>query len=81
LRDLPALTSKGQLEKKSATGEWVAETGSIKQMDTAIEEIVGLTFEGFTRAVILPQGKFDEFLSGDTNKRRDVVARQNSDLP
>jgi exonuclease SbcC len=72
-RGLKGKTSKGQLEKQSATGEWVPETGSIKQMDTAIEEIVGLKFEGFTRAVILPQGKFDEFLRGDTDKRREVL--------
>lgn len=72
-RGLKGKTSKGQLEKQSATGEWIPETGSIKQMDTTIQEIVGLDFEGFTRAVILPQGKFDEFLRGDADERRDVL--------
>ena len=72
-RGLKGKTSKGQLEKQSATGEWVPETGSIKQMDTTIQEIVGLDFKGFTRAVILPQGKFDEFLRGDADERRKVL--------
>lgn len=44
----------GQLEKQSPTGEWVPETGSIKQMDAAIEEIVGLDFEGIKEEGLIP---------------------------
>jgi DNA repair protein SbcC/Rad50 len=72
-RGLKGSTPKGQLAKQSADGEWISETGSIKQIDVAIESIVGLDFEGFTRAVILPQGRFDEFLRGDARQRRDVL--------
>ncbi len=66
-------TPKGQLEKKAASGEWISETGAIREIDALIEDIVGLDFEGFTRAVILPQGKFDEFLRGEKEQRRDVL--------
>src|SRR5262249_18385357 len=33
----------------------------------------GLTYDGFTRSVILPQGQFADFLAGAPDKRRDVL--------
>ncbi len=72
-RGLKSGSVKGQLAKKSAEGEWVSEAGALKEMDIAIRRIVGLDFEGFTRAVILPQGKFDDFLRGDVKQRRGVL--------
>ncbi len=66
-------TAKGQLEKKSLDGKWMPETSSLRDLDKKIEQIVGLNFEGFTRAVILPQGKFDDFLRGNTDERRKVL--------
>lgn len=33
-----------------------------KAVDAAVEELLGLKVDDFTRAVVLPQGKFDEFL-------------------
>ena len=33
-----------------------------KRVDEEIEALLGLTVDDFTRAVVLPQGKFDEFL-------------------
>ena len=65
--------SRGQLEKKAPDGSWIPETSSIRDLEERIQRIVGLTFEGFTRAVILPQGKFDEFLRGDAKQRREVL--------
>jgi exonuclease SbcC len=38
-----------------------------------IERILGLDFDGFTRAVLLPQGEFAEFLAGSPDKRREVL--------
>jgi len=32
------------------------------EMDARVLELLGMTFEDFSRAVILPQGKFDQFL-------------------
>jgi len=37
----------------------VAEKGAV---DEAVEKLLGLSVDDFTRAVVLPQGKFDEFL-------------------
>lgn len=40
-----------------------------------IQEILGLTHDDFTRAVVLPQGKFAEFLSLKGNERRKMLQR------
>jgi exonuclease SbcC len=38
-----------------------------------IESTVGMDFDTFTRVILLPQGKFDEFLKGDAPKRRELL--------
>ena len=38
-----------------------------------IEQIVGMDFDTFTRVILLPQGQFDEFLKGNTTKRREIL--------
>lgn len=38
-------------------------------------EIIGLTKEDFTRTVVLPQGKFSEFLKMEGKSRRDMLER------
>ena len=45
------------------------------QVDKAIVDIVGLTASDFTRSVVLPQGKFSEFLQLDDSKRREMLER------
>lgn len=56
-------------------GEWVPVAGGVKETDAQIATIVGLDFDAFTRAVILPQGEFDRFLRGDTSKRADILKK------
>ena len=53
--------------------KWVPVSGSIREVDEKVRRIIGLDFEGFTKAVILPQGKFDEFLRGEAEGRRKVL--------
>jgi exonuclease SbcC len=38
-----------------------------------IRSALGLDYESFTRTVLLPQGKFAQFLSGDAKERRDIL--------
>jgi exonuclease SbcC len=38
-----------------------------------VAEIIGMDFKTFTRVIILPQGKFDEFLKGEAGKRREIL--------
>jgi exonuclease SbcC len=40
-----------------------------------VEELIGLNLDDFTRAVVLPQNKFQEFLMLDTSKRREMLER------
>lgn len=41
----------------------------------AVEELLGLGVDDFTRAVVLPQGKFAEFLNLSGKERRDMLER------
>ena len=56
-------------------GNWkqLPETEKIKEAGAALERIVGLDYDSFTRAVMLPQGAFDSFLRGDASKRRRLL--------
>ena len=46
----------------------------VREADAIIERVVGLDYAGFTRAVLLPQGRFAEFLAGDAKTRRKILA-------
>src|SRR2546428_7562646 len=59
--------------ERFADGEWRSEAGKVREVSAQIEEIIGLDYDGFTRAVLLPQGKFDQFLSGDASARRRIL--------
>ncbi|AGF54837.1 exonuclease SbcC [Clostridium saccharoperbutylacetonicum] len=48
---------------------------SVKNMNKKVEEIIGLNLEDFTRTVVLPQGKFSEFLKLEGKDRRDMLER------
>ena len=59
--------------EKLQEGEWKGVSGTIGEINDQVRRIVGLDFDGFTKAVILPQGKFDVFLRGKPDERRDVL--------
>ncbi len=54
-------------------GIWETVGTSIVAVQNTIEQILGMDFDTFTRAIILPQGKFDEFIKGDASKRREIL--------
>ncbi|MDA7026037.1 SMC family ATPase [Bacillus sp. CLL-7-23] len=45
------------------------------EVSRKVEELLGLTIDDFTRAVVLPQGKFAEFLSLKGAERRQMLQR------
>ncbi|MFZ7132477.1 MAG: SbcC/MukB-like Walker B domain-containing protein [Eubacteriales bacterium] len=59
----------------------VTEVGEIPISDKAtevtrsIEELLGLNHDDFTRAVVLPQNSFQEFLLLDNSKKREMLER------
>jgi len=55
------------------TGDILAD--SVKTLNKTIETIIGLNLEDFTRTVVLPQGKFSEFLKLEGKERREMLER------
>lgn len=57
-------------------GAWKQLPESEKQKEAAakLAEIVGLSAENFTRAVLLPQGAFDRFLHASTAQRTELLS-------
>ncbi|ACL18824.1 SMC domain protein [Desulfitobacterium hafniense DCB-2] len=58
----------------TAGGETVLEE-QVREVTKKSEEIIGLTLEDFTRTVVLPQGKFSEFLRLEGRDRREMLER------
>lgn len=76
-RSTPAKgATKILLERRDPDGTWrQAGEGAdrVREAEPMIARAIGLTYDGFTRSVLLPQGKFSEFLVGDARKRRDIL--------
>jgi exonuclease SbcC len=66
-----ATTKEARLE--AADGEVLA--GSVSEIDEAVEGLLGLTFEHFTRAVVLPQNEFARFLHDKPAARQDLLIK------
>ncbi|MBX7367298.1 AAA family ATPase [Clostridium chauvoei] len=47
----------------------------VKSVTEKCKEIIGLSLEDFTRTVVLPQGKFSEFLKLEGKSRREMLER------
>ena len=45
------------------------------EVKSKIQDIIGLTSDDFTRSVVLPQGKFSEFLKLQDRDRRKMLER------
>jgi exonuclease SbcC len=44
-----------------------------REVNKTLTDLIGLDYPAFTRAVLLPQGKFAEFLTGDASERRKIL--------
>lgn len=65
--------SDRRLEKKVGD-DWEPVAHTDSDVKERIEAVVGLDFDGFTRAVVLPQGEFDRFLKGEPRERRKILS-------
>jgi exonuclease SbcC len=74
LRVLEGSATTVRLERHAGGGLWQAVAGKTREIEQEVSRVAGLGFEAFTRAVILPQGEFDEFLRGDKAGRREILA-------
>jgi DNA repair protein SbcC/Rad50 len=62
-RAIDGATATARLEIREP-GKWHTVSGSLGEIGRRVERIIGLDFDAFTKSVILPQGKFDQFPEG-----------------
>ena len=64
-----------EVQDSYQAGKWkrVPDTEKVRALNDKVTQLVGLDYDGFTRAVLLPQGAFDEFLRGDASARRKLL--------
>lgn len=64
-----------EVQDSEQAGKWkrVPDTEKVRSLNDKVTQLVGLDYDGFTRAVLLPQGAFDEFLRGNASARRNLL--------
>lgn len=65
-------TESGLSEREGE--EWIQDVSGSERLTERIEQLLGLDFDSFTKTVILPQGKYAEFLSSKPGDRRELLA-------
>lgn len=68
-------TTYARLIEKQNDGTEIILADKAKDVNDKITQVVGLTANDFTRSVVLPQGKFNEFLKLTGSDRRDMLER------
>jgi len=48
--------------------------GRVREVDLAVQELLGLDYRTFAQAVVLPQGKFQQFLAAKPAERREILS-------
>ena len=67
--------SKALLERREGDGWESYGEGAdlVREVNRIVPDLIGLDYEAFSRSVVLPQGRFAEFLTGDASKRREIL--------
>ncbi len=68
-------TAKASLSQRTADGKWLVLAEGTRDVDTAIEEILGLNFADFKMCIALPQGDFAALVNAAPNERSRLVSR------
>jgi DNA repair protein SbcC/Rad50 len=69
-----ATTKEARLEDVT-DGSTVTLAGNADELTAAVGRLLGLSFEQFTRSVVLPQGAFDRFLFAKPADRADLLVQ------
>jgi DNA repair protein SbcC/Rad50 len=69
-----ATTKEARLEDVTDGGARTL-AGNADELTVAVTDLVGLSFEQFTRSVVLPQGAFDRFLFARPAERADLLVQ------
>lgn len=73
--DLDTKTLHARLVEINSDTTVVVLADKVCDVNEKITQIIGLTANDFTRSVVLPQGKFNDFLKLTGSKRRDMLER------
>ncbi|TBH21673.1 AAA family ATPase [Thermus thermamylovorans] len=65
--------SEGRLFELEGGGERLLPLETLDRVNGELERLLGLPYEAFTRALLLPQGEFDRFLKGEAGERRKLL--------
>jgi len=56
-----------------AADEWSPEADKARDVTDYITDLLRMDYDGFVRAILLPQGQFEKFLAGKPEERRKVL--------
>lgn len=74
-----ARPSRGQttarLERFLPSGDLLPLADSVNEVNAHVEAILGIDYDTFVKTIILPQGEFSAFLSGDPKDKKTVLSR------
>ncbi|GAB5602089.1 SMC family ATPase [Thermus sp. FJN-A] len=65
--------TEGRLFEASPEGDRLLPLETLERLNGALQDLLGLSYEAFTRAMLLPQGEFDRFLKGEARERRKLL--------
>ncbi|HZK51993.1 MAG TPA: SMC family ATPase, partial [Actinomycetota bacterium] len=68
--------TKVRLERLDESGRWASfgpGADKVTEVNRSLIGLIGLDYLAFTRSVMLPQGKFAEFLAGEAADRRKIL--------
>ena len=54
--------------------EWIQDESGSERLTMRVEQLLGLDFDSFSKTVVLPQGRYAEFLSSKPADRRELLA-------
>jgi exonuclease SbcC len=68
-----ATTKEARLQERFTDGSETVVAGNAAEVSESVERLVGLNFAQFTKAVVLPQGKFAAFLHAEPSERQTML--------
>lgn len=69
------LKPKRHILSEKINDEYIPIAEGIRNVDSEIEKLIGLNYNDFTKAVILPQGKFSDFVTLNSSGKREMLER------
>jgi len=64
-----------RLEEATASGGWEVKSTRVGEADAEIKDLMGMSADQFFQVVLLPQGRFAQFLHADAKDRAELLQR------